>query len=255
MGIPLRRELVRALIERRFSSVGDLVVAWEEWVSSGAQKVGTARNRATIYRWLDKGLPGNRSDIFGFAAMLDVDPVALLDITEDYIRKGYGRERRLFQLGMANRAPLAAFWPIYTPGPGWPNAEVSHPYYGRAWCTADFAHDPATIANVYAAIHLRSKLADDPIVPRTYHFAYRRTGSPDGMWRPYGTVVGYEGEVCLLMENGTYQRQPETRSPAVVVAETWFGPGPAEFRVAALHEFEVTVQVPSEERGVVRFLA
>jgi hypothetical protein len=40
-----------------------------------------------------------------------------------------------------------------------------------------------------------------------------------------------------------------------VVAETWFGPGPAEFRVAALHEFEVTVQVPSEERGVVRFLA
>jgi hypothetical protein len=75
------------------------------------------------------------------------------------------------------------------------------------------------------------------------------------MWRPYGTVVGYEGEVCLLMENGTYQRQPETRSPAVVVAETWFGPGPAEFRVAALHEFEVTVQVPSEERGVVRFLA
>lgn len=255
MAIPLRRELVRALIERRFSSVGDLVVAWEERVRSGAQKTGNARDRATIYRWLDKGLPSNRSDIFGFAAMLDVDPVALLDITEEYIKKSYGRERRLFQLGMANRSPLAAFWPIYIPGPSWPNAEVSHPYYGRDWCTADFAHDPATIANVYAAVRLRSTVADVPFVPCAYHFAYRRTGSPDGMWRPYGTVVGYEGEVCLLMENGTYQRQPDARSPSTVINETWFGPGPAEFRVASLHAFEIAVQVPSEARGVVRFLA
>lgn len=255
MGTPLRRELVRVLIERRFSSVGDLVVAWEERVHSGAQKAGKARDRATIYRWLDKGLPSNRSDIFGFAAMLDVDPVALLDISEEYIRNSYGRERRLFQLGMANRSPLAAFWPIYTPGPGWPNAEVSHPYYGRDWCTADFAHDPANIANVYAAVRLRSAAADDPIIPRAYHFAYRRTGSPDRMWRPYGTVVGYESEVSLLMENGTYQRQPDARSPSTVVAETWFGLGPAEFRVASLHEFEVAVLMPSEEHRVVRFIA
>src|SRR3546814_14781614 len=99
---------------------------------------------------------------------------------------------------MASRSPRAPFWPIYTPGPAWPNAEVSHPFYGRAWCTADFAHDPETIANVYAAISLRSTAPGEPLVPRAYHFAYRRTGSPDEMWRPYGPVVGYEGEVCLL---------------------------------------------------------
>jgi hypothetical protein len=75
------------------------------------------------------------------------------------------------------------------------------------------------------------------------------------MWRPYGTVVGYEGEVCLLREIGTYQRQTEARSPAAVAAETWFGPGPAEFRVASLHRFGVEERVPSDEQGVVRFMA
>lgn len=253
--MPLRGDLVLSLIKRRFQSMDGLIAAWVERVDSRIQKVGKARDRATIYRWLDKGLPSNRSDLFGFAAMLDVDPVALLDVGEEYLKKRYGRERRLFQLGMANRSPLAAFWPIYTPGPGWPNAEVSHPLYGRAWCTADFAHDPATIANVYAAVQLRSAVADAPLLPRAYHFAYRRAGSPDEMWRPYGTVVGYEGEVCLLMENGTYQRKPDAQSPVVVTAETWFGPGPAEFRVASLHGFEVAVQVPSEEDGAVRFMA
>lgn len=255
MAVPLQRDLVRALIELRFPTMSDLVVAWEERVETGRQKAGRARDRSTLYRWLERGLPSNRDDIFGFAAVLDVDPVALLDITEEYLRKGYGRERRLFQLGQANRAPLSAFWSIYTPGPGWPNAEVAHTFYGRPWCTSDFAHDPAKIANVYAAVSLRSRSADPPIVPRAYHFAYRRAGAPDAMWRPYGTVVGYEGEVCLVAENGDYQRKIEGQSPTIVVAETWFGPGPAEFRVASLHEFDVMVQAPSEGREVVRFNA
>src|SRR3546814_19027808 len=75
------------------------------------------------------------------------------------------------------------------------------------------------------------------------------------MWRPYGTVVGYEGEVCLLMENGTYQRQPDARSPAVVVSETWFGPGPSEFRVASLPGVDNAVQTPSNEPSAIRFHA
>src|SRR3546814_9169923 len=106
---------------------------------------------------------------------------------------------------MASRSPLAPFWPIYTPGPAWPNAEVSHPFYGRACCTADFAHDPETIAHVYAAISLRSTAPVEPLVPRAYHFEYRRPGSPDEVWRPSGTVVGYGGGVWLLTEDCMFQ--------------------------------------------------
>lgn len=254
MAIPLNRELVRSLIERRFGSIDGLVVAWEERVASGAQKTGRARSRAALYRWLDKGLPSNRDDIFGFAAVLDVDPVALVDLTEDYLRKQFGKTRRLFQLGMATRSPLSPFWPIYIPGPGWPNAEVSFPYYGRPWCTVDFVHD-LTVKDVYAAVSLRSSAADEFLIPRTYHFAYRGIGNLDEMWRPYGTVVGYQGEVRLIKENGDFQRCRDERSPITVIAETHFGAGAAEFRVASLHDFDVDVQMPSEEHGVVRFTA
>lgn len=122
MRVPLRRDMVRALIERRFATVEDLVVAWEERVASRIQRNGKARSRAAIYRWLDEGLPSNRDDIFGFAGVLDVDPVALVDITDEYIRETYARERRLFQLGQKARSPISAFWSIYIPGAGWPTA-------------------------------------------------------------------------------------------------------------------------------------
>src|SRR3546814_18481268 len=114
---------------------------------------------------------------------------------------------------MASRSPLAPFWPIYTPGPAWPNAEVSHPFYGRAWCTADFAHDPATLAHVYAAISLRSTAPGAPLVPRAYPFAYRRPDSPAELSRPYGPVGGYAGAVCLLLEHGPYPHHPHAQGP------------------------------------------
>ena len=80
MAISLNADLVHALIEERFGSIADLAVEWEERVASGIQRVGRPRNRASIYRWLKSGLPSHRDDVLGFAAALDVDPVALLDI-------------------------------------------------------------------------------------------------------------------------------------------------------------------------------
>src|SRR3546814_18598908 len=103
MGVPLRGDLVLSLIKRRFQSIDGLVAAWVERVDSRIQKVGKARDRATIYHWLDKGLPSTRHDLFGFAAVLDVDPVALLDLSEEYIKTSYGRGRRPFPHGLADR--------------------------------------------------------------------------------------------------------------------------------------------------------
>ena len=247
--------LIRALIAERFQSVDELEVEWEERVRSGAQRLGRARDRSTVYRWIDRGLPAKRDDIFGFAAVLDIDPVALLDLEGEQVQPRFAEERRLFQLGLTHLSPLSPFWSLYTPGAHWPSPEVARNYFGRAWCAQEFSHGPATIANVYAAVNLQSIVEPGSVAPRTYHFAYRRSGARDGMWRPYGTVIGYRQEVCLISESGDFQKRPDERSSGAVVAETYFGQGPADFRIASLHDFDCSVQAPSSEPAAVRFLA
>ena len=253
MAIPLNRALVQELIELRFGSVNGLVVEWEERVALGVQKAGRPHDRATIYRWLQKGLPSHRNDVLGFAGVLGVDPIAILRIDEQLIEERFATERRRLQLGLDSPSPLLPFRPIYTPGPGWPNGEIAHSYYGRSWSVRDFEHEPSRIANVYAAVRLLSAAHDSPCVPRTYHFAYRRTDARDAMWRPYGSVIGYRHEVRLVSESGDYQRRADERSNEAVIVETYFGPGPAQFRVASFHAFDLTVETPSREKKAIHF--
>ena len=94
----------------------------------------------------------------------------------------------------------------------------------------------------------------DRYIPRAYHFAYRRLGAKDKMWRPYGTVMAYHNEVCLISESGDFQKVSDVRSSRVVAAETYFGIGDSEFRVASLHPFELQVNAPSQEETCVRFV-
>lgn len=252
MTIPLKADLVHDLIRRRFGSVDNLVVEWEHRVATGLQKQGQARDRASVYRWISSGLPSKVDEVFGFAATLDVDPVALLAIDRKYVHEQFGRERRWFRLNRPRGTHLLPIWAIYSAEMGWPNQELAEAYYGRRWHVFDFAHDPAVISNVYAAIVFRDLVAGDPVAPRTYHFAYRRVGVSDKMWRPYGAVTGFEREVVLVSESGDYQSVDRT-SGAPVVVETHFGPGPAEFRVVSLHAFHAAIEAPSTGRPCVRF--
>lgn len=255
MSIPLRTEMIRDLIARRFGSVDDLVVEWEERIRSGRQRKGKARNRGTVYRWLDEGMPTRKDDILGFAALLDVDPVALLRIDEEFIRQHYGRERRLFQLGALGRSRLAAVWAIYLPGGSWPDPSIARAFYGYDWTTRDFRHDPKVVSNAYACFSFTPTATERPAVPWVVHFAYRRMGARDGMWRPYGTVILTGRAIMLISENGDLQEKHVIGTAPSISVETHFGPGGAEFRVASLHAFEVTVTVPSRETECVRFEA
>jgi len=255
MAIPLRSELIRDLILRRFGSVDELVVEWEDRVATGKQKNGKARNRGTVYRWLDEGLPSRKEDILGFAALLDVDPVALLRIDEDFLRQHYGRERRLFQLGALGRSRLAAFWAIYIPGGCWPDPSIARTLYGRDWTTQEHRHDPEVVSNAFACFTFTPKMTDGATAPWVVHFAYRRAGARDGMWRPYGSVMRYGRSVQLISENGDIQERPLDRNAVSIPVETHFGPGGAEFRVASLHAFDVVVTAPSNEPNCVRFQA
>lgn len=244
---------MRALIHRRFGSVDNLIVEWEHRITAKIQQRGVSRDRGTVYRWLNQGLPSQADDVFGFAAVLDVDPVALLNVDQRYVHEQFGRERRWFRLNRPRATYLTPLWPIYAADEGWPNQPLAEAFYGRRWHVADFAHDPAIAANVYAAIILQDRIDHGLAFPKTYHIAYRRFGVSDRMWRPFGTVVGFESEMMLLSEGGSYQ-SIERESPETVV-ETYFGPGPAEFRIVSLHEFQLTLEVPSTGRRCVRFTA
>lgn len=253
MAIPIKEDLVRALIRHRCGSVDDLVVEWEHRVATRTQRQGSSRDRATIYRWLANGLPSHADDIFGFAALLDVDPIALLAIDEKYIHEHFGRERRWFRLNRPKKTEVRALWSLYVADDGWPNQPLAETFYRRPWSIADFAHDPSRIANVYAAIILDPCGERGLETPRTFHFAYRRVGVSDRMWRPFGTVIAYEQEVVLITESGGFQTSQRHGEPVVV--ESYFGPGPAEFRISSLHEFRHNLEVPSTGRPCVRFSA
>lgn len=253
MPIPLRKEIVRQLIDHRFDSDADFLVEWEHRVSSGVQKSGKARDRATFYRWLNDGLPSKKDDVFGFAAVLDVDPIALVDLQHPLIKRSFGRERRLFQRREEARSLLAPLWMLYDPSGAWPNEEISRHFYNRSWATKYFEHEPSNISNIYAGISLTELGNSESILPRVYHFAYRRATAADLMWRPYGTVVKYSKCAQLIAETGYYQEIEIEEGDLIV--ETFFGPGPACFRIACLHDFNIEVKVPSRLKDCLRFPA
>jgi hypothetical protein len=255
MAVPIRTALVRDLISQRFGSVDSLVVEWEERVRSGRQAFGKARNRGTVYRWLDEGLPHRKDDILGFAGLLDVDPIALLDLSEDFLRRTYGRERRLFQLGALGRSRLAAFWALYIPGNGWPDNGLAQSVYGRDWTVRDQSHPADDLCNVYSSFVCQPHLPAGTTAPWVVHFAYRRAGARDGMWRPYGTAVRQADGALLVSENGDFATEPLPTPDSPVRVETHFGPGPAEFRLASLHPFDLIVTTPSPGGHSLRFVA
>jgi hypothetical protein len=255
MAIPLRTEMIRDLIADRFGGVDDLVVEWEERVRAGQQKIGKARNRGTVYRWLDEGMPSHKEDILGFAALLDVDPVALIRIDDEFIRLYFGRERRLFHLGILGQSQLAAFWAIYIPGGSWPDPAIARTLYGRNWTTVEYRHDPALVSNVFACFSFTPEASAGACSPWVVHFAYRRAGARDGMWRPYGSVIRIGRTVSLISESGDLQERTLGETDSSIAVETHFGPGAAEFRVASLHRFELDVAAPSQQACSLRFSA
>lgn len=253
MTIPINAELVRELVEARFGSIDSLVVEWEHRVVSGQQKIGRSRDRATIYRWLNRGIPSRQDDLYGFCAALDVDPLSILPFSRDFVARVFSRERLLFQMNASARSQFAPLWLVYRPGPYYPNAEVADRYYDRAWHTFVFAHEPEVVESVYAAIGMH--VDEVSHLPRAYHFAYRRTNARDRMWRPYGTVIRFASKTILASESGDYQEDTTDRPLSSTVAETYFGDGAAEFTVASLHSFTGSVTAPSGEDGAVRFWA
>lgn len=255
MAIELDVPLVRRLIETRFGSVDAFAVEWEHRIETRKQRSGEARDRATIYRWLKHGMPSKRDDLFGLAAALDIDPIALLALDADFVRRNFPKERLLFQLGSIARSRLHPFWEPFVPSPTWPSEELPRSFYGREWSKHHFEHVAETIVNVFAGVSITPETMEELPSPRVYLFAYRRIGAVDTLWRPYGVVIHRDDCTRLISENGAFQEVLHPKPVSECHVETYFGLGAAEFLIASMHGFLVNLSVPSNNSMAVRFPA
>lgn len=263
MGIPISRELAERLIDLRWGSPRQMASGWADRISDGFQKTGEPRDAKSIYRWLAKGLPNEPDAVFGFAAALGVDPVALIDIESSSFQADLYKEWLKFVVNMQSHGKFSSLWPMVRPGVFWPQAAISHDYYDCKWSVCTFRHSADQIANVYAQISILGESDEDEAsTHRVYYFAYKREGARDGLWRPYGIVRRRGTEAICIAHNGDMGHGDEDEPARFVIGddgliqvETFFGPGPTDFKVACLHPFSVELCAPSRARGSLRFTA
>lgn len=250
--IQIDAALAHRIFDERFGGIANFA---DEWADRTREGEPAQRSVKTIYAWLKNGLPTTKDTLYGFAAALDVDPVALIDFDRSDLRKNFGRLRRSFLLGGLNAGGFRPLYDLFHPSRTWPPRGLSQKHYRRDWTTFQFEHAADTILNTYAAITVRGDNSVPIDWPRAFHIAYRRKQNADGLWRPFGSVVSRFGEAVLAHENGDIQRMPlPSRSSHQTCFHTYFGPSPVEFRLSCLHPFAGTVEA-AEDTGIpLRFI-
>jgi hypothetical protein len=221
-------------------------------------------HRGTRGRWL-KGMNSPSAKKFlRLAVALDVDPWCLWSIKPEKAEQlawdvqkamqGWRSWSRLFP-------PAFSFvQSIIGLTPHWPNEAFALRHFRRSWTVREFRHvNPEYDGNRYATIEIMRKKRSTH--PRVYHFAFRTlrsstsssqsTGPDTRMWRPFGTVEisPIDKSVRLIHYLGHVQLEHLADDEQCLV-ETFFGRGPAEFRVASLHDFDLALDPPARKKVV-----
>lgn len=218
-------------------------------------------DRSTLTRWRKHGkLPNDPLRFLRLAQALDMDPLLLFALEEATFSETCFRVGKLLFSGriaaaLGSLAFIEGFW--QAAGAEWPPHELKSSSGALAyrWHVRDLRHEgqfgpgPAG-RNFYASIALDGGRVERRNAPQVWHFAYRDC-LPWSLWRQYGAVALVGDTLELYAFTGLSQRVP---APGPIAAETWFGEGDAEFRVASLHAFEADVtREPLPDRASVRF--
>ena len=209
--------------------------------------------RAAVYRWINGQLPKNSEKLMKLSAVLDIDPFALLSPGKASFREAADALLEIVQSGRSVPAALQfvrlyfgrrRHWP---PGIAWADGRR------RSWHIREFEHDPFLRANYYAMFAL-APLSSNPrstdLGPRVFHFAFRHPGIFAGRWLQYGSVQQY-GLCSTLWDIHGHTEQLDRKDPEEPTrVRTWFGPGPALFRVASLHPFSLTGPLESNDAAL-----
>ena len=250
MPIQLHTDTIQSLIEKLHGDIDSLVSAWEE-LSSTRSGFPASRQRSTIYRWINEGLPSRGEEVFAFCALFDVDPLTLFDYRRNGYFSNFAKIRLFLQRGLAAAGVFSPLYQMYRPGPFWPANDIARRCYGRDWFGVEFDNGDNWRTSDYVQImaRFRDRTNDHP---RAVHIAYRRRNSPDTMWRFYGTVIAVGDRIELYSEGGSFHDMPRTESQTIPF-RTYFGGRPVEWRVASLHAFDLSTVFPCHNTSVVSF--
>lgn len=250
MAIFLRQDAVSRQLARLDGGLDALVGTWSAHAEDDEVFV-RPRQRSTIYRWLQKGIPARGEEVLAICGLLDVDPLAVFDYERNGYFDNFATIRRNVQLGLYMIGALAPIYQLYQPGPYWPSDALAKRYWSRPWFSHEFTNDDNWTIPDYVLVKAKFRQRVEER-PRAIHIAYRRVGSRDTMWRYFGTVVSLEKELRLYSESGDYQTM-EPVDPDEIRFRTYFGGRPVEFRLASLHDFRISLDYPFNDPATIGF--
>jgi hypothetical protein len=250
----LRQPVLSSLIEVVAGGFDELPVIWNEKHEETNGNFPKPRNRATLYRWMQDGVPTKGGDseyqLLALCGLLDVDPLAIFDYEKNGYFSNFANLRRLLQFGRQALGLHDPLFEMFCPGEYWPSDELAKKFYGRPWFSKTFVNEVHWESSNYVLVDASFKQMSS--APRAIHIAYRRHKTSDTMWRFYGTVISLGGKLELYNEGGDHRAMPSP-GQGKICFRTYFGGRPVEFRIASLHDFDHSLTYPFNDKSVIGF--
>jgi len=259
----LRADAARSLVKKKFKGYegpGSLLERWEKEAARQSSFPSTP-DRGTVHDWIANGfkkhpsskLASDQSNLLGFCALLDVDPMCLFD----FHRNGYFSKFTIIRTAIQRGAPKLSAWrpllELMEPDENWPSDFIAQTYWQRPWSHSTFDNQDSYQSLDYAAIHVEFSRNDNGD-PRAVHIAYRRWDSErtDQMWRYYGTVISQDGAIDLYNEGGRHRKMAQLQ-PNTISFRTYFGGRKVEFKLVSLHPFKEKIDFPCNDMSIIGF--
>jgi hypothetical protein len=236
--------LLDELVRARFRlGAEDLLARWHP--------DGAGKDPVTIWRWINRGqMPKSEAEFLKLSGLLDVDPFSLVTVDGPALDSVIDD---LLAAARRNRwGKFRFFGDFFGRQRAWPPRALAQEHFKREWSMRDFEHTSADHRNYYQAVRLIAAPSWKPCFPQVFHFAFRQSDRFAGQWLAYGFVVVRNRLVRLQHING-FRQELELAPGEPVCVSTFFGPDPAHFRVASLHEFTLDMAGDVDPGRSVRF--
>ena len=238
-GVPFDGKLLNLLISRA-GGVNAFLDIWHSRYGETGTAVETP-DRSTIYRWMNGAWPRNVKQLCALAHLLDVDPISFLSVSDRSAPNIFATLYRCYESRKWEPPALSFMSGHAGHQRDWPPATASKAPFLRDWRMCEFEHDLSLGTNFYVLLKIHKTCAREGTLPQVFHFAFQHQTLFSRQWLQFGYVIRCSNNVRLVSINGYVETciLEDTKQPTLV--ETWFGPSPANFRIASLHDFEANL--------------